>query len=198
MIRYIAVIVALAFCLTGLAEDAPLVLGKKQEFVVNEPEKPTRGVDFLGVINDMPTTGKGYQVALPAKFKKGEPLLVSAKLKDSTRKILVILRDRTGAVMATTKWQIGSCSLKWTEMPYTGDYTIEVVSNRVGAFDLVATNDEGSVPKEPETKKDLDARIAECERQLKQLHEKAAELEQQLRQLKELSITLKEKQEKKP
>ncbi len=176
MFRTIWVVVVLIFGLvlaTGSRADEPtLDPGKKYDGELGGEAKPIYGVITDGKVgnpNNFYTIGL-HQADLKVKLKAGQAVSIKGTVLGVDRKVQLALRDKTGKVVAGSPLGVKSTILKMKELPSTGNYTVVVGSDQVGAFTVVVSVEEEL------SEKDLEAKIEALEQELKSLKSKLKEI----------------------
>jgi hypothetical protein len=145
MFRTTAVVVlifGLVLATGSRAEDErALTPGEKSEGEIVGQEKAYIGADPGGTIG-AGTPLALHQANLKVKLKAGQAVSIKGTVVGKGRKIQLVLRDKTGKTIAATPLVVKSTILKMEELPSTGNYTVVVGSDQVGAFTVVASVEE--------------------------------------------------------
>jgi hypothetical protein len=156
MSRTTSVVVVLIFGLVlvteSRADDPKLTLGEKYE---GELEGETKL--FL------PTATFLHQANLQVMLKAGQTVSIQAKVLGAGRKVALALHNKTGKGIGGSPLSLKSTTFKLEEAPYTGNYTVVVASDQVGAFTVVVSIEEELSDSE------IDAKIEALKQELKKL-----------------------------
>jgi hypothetical protein len=134
-------------------DDRTLELGKKYEGEISGETKL-----FLNIF--------AHQANLKVKLKAGQAVSIQGKVLGDGRKIGLILRDKTGKQVASAALAPESNILKMKQTPSSGEYTVVVASDQVGAFTVVASVEEEL------SENDLEKKIEALEQELAYLKAK--------------------------
>jgi hypothetical protein len=115
----------------------------------------------------------GHHAELKLKLKAGQAVSIKGTVLGDGRKIQLALRDKTGKPVAFTALAPKSTILKVKEAPSTGNYTVVVQSDQVGAFTVVASVEEELSESEIVAKIEaLKEELKNWERKLKEIRSK--------------------------
>lgn len=101
----------------------------------------------------------GYMTDVPVALKAGDKISIRGTVTGRGRKISIALLDPTGTMIAATarNTHVASAQLVADEVNATGDYVIRLVSDRIGAYSLIAVYPEpGKAGRKGEGRTDSD------------------------------------------
>jgi hypothetical protein len=181
--------------LDGSAQTAGIKLGKPFE-----GEAKTRKDAYLSANGDkivLPTGGGFlrprilidgkiaelstiYVAEVPVVLKAGQSINISTTVKGTGRKVAIVLVDPDKKPLDNSGSPLRprTVRLKVEEVNATGKYTIMVISDKVGAYTLLATGPRAREPDETELKekiKELEEELANLKRKLKALQDRKRE-----------------------
>jgi|SRR5579872_1351765 len=118
----------------------------------------------------------GYKSENTIELKAGKGVKLVANVTGSGRKVGLILIDETGVQLGASKFDVKDATLNVGEVSYSGIYTVQVVSDRIGTYSVCAFADEDETEASIQAKIDaLTAELAVQQQKLKDLKEKEKE-----------------------